>query len=61
MAEDREAKDPVCEMLVREAQAQSKGLTSNYQGGTYFFCCPGCKADFDADPDRYAGRDQEKH
>lgn len=48
------AKDPVCGMQVDEQQAASKGLTSQYQGQTYSFCSPGCKQQFDQDPQRYA-------
>ena len=42
--------DPVCHMEVEEATAQ---WTSEYQGVTYYFCAPGCKASFDADPEKY--------
>ncbi|MCL6596949.1 MAG: YHS domain-containing protein [Firmicutes bacterium] len=45
------AKDPVCHMDVDEAKGT---LKSEYQGETYYFCAPGCKAKFDADPARYA-------
>jgi YHS domain-containing protein len=44
------AKDPVCGMDVDEKTAQ---WTSEYQGKTYYFCAPGCKASFDKDPERY--------
>lgn len=27
---------------------------SVYKGKTYYFCCPGCKPKFDADPSKYA-------
>jgi YHS domain-containing protein len=27
--------------------------TSEYQGKTYYFCAPGCKASFDRDPEKY--------
>jgi YHS domain-containing protein len=27
---------------------------STYKGKTYYFCCPGCKPMFDADPAKYA-------
>jgi YHS domain-containing protein len=42
--------DPVCRMEVdpRKAAAQS-----TYQGRTYYFCCPGCKARFDRDPESF--------
>ena len=42
--------DPVCEMQVDEQTAAAK---SEYQGQTYYFCSPGCKRQFDKDPERY--------
>ena len=50
------AKDPVCGMDVDPEQAAGK---SEYQGQTYYFCGEGCRAKFEADPERYvdvAGR-----
>ncbi len=47
------SKDPVCQMQVDEQQAAARGLTSEYQGQTYYFCAPGCKKEFDKDPARY--------
>jgi YHS domain-containing protein len=44
------AKDPVCGMEVDEKKAAA---TSQYKGKTYYFCAPGCKKAFDADPERY--------
>ncbi|MCP4195721.1 MAG: YHS domain-containing protein [Proteobacteria bacterium] len=26
---------------------------SEYKGRHYFFCCPGCKPKFDANPEKY--------
>ncbi len=49
------AKDPVCGMQVDEKTAAGK---SEYQGQTYYFCSPGCKATFDKDPQQYAGKAQ---
>ena len=43
--------DPVCGMPVDPATARH---TSAYEGRTYYFCSPGCKGAFDADPRRYA-------
>jgi Cu+-exporting ATPase len=43
-------KDPVCGMDVEPANAAG---TSVYHGQTYYFCSKGCKASFDADPERY--------
>lgn len=47
------AKDPVCGMDVEEAKAAGK---SEYKGKTYYFCSAGCKAAFDKQPDKYAGK-----
>ena len=47
------SKDPVCQMQVDEQQATARGLTSEHQGQTYYFCAPGCKKEFDKDPSRY--------
>jgi YHS domain-containing protein len=44
------AKDPVCGMEVDESTARH---TAQYQGQTYYFCAPGCKKAFEADPQQY--------
>ncbi len=45
-------KDPVCGMDVDPKEAAGK---SEYKGKTYYFCAPGCKKQFDRDPERYVG------
>jgi len=42
--------DPVCKMEVDEASAKWK---TEYKGKTYYFCAPGCKTAFEADPEKY--------
>ena len=42
--------DPICKMEVDPATAQ---WTSEHDGKTYYFCAPGCKSAFDADPEKY--------
>ena len=42
--------DPVCGMQVDE---KSAAATYEYKGKTYYFCAPGCKADFEKDPEKY--------
>jgi YHS domain-containing protein len=42
--------DPVCKMQVEESKAAG---TSEYNGKTYYFCAPGCKRKFDANPQEY--------
>ena len=45
------AVDPACKMTVDEKTAK---VTSEYKGKKYYFCNPGCKKKFDADPAKYA-------
>jgi len=42
--------DPVCKMTVDEKNAR---FTISYKGQTYFFCAPGCKKAFEANPEKY--------
>lgn len=44
------ATDPVCGM---EVDTDTAAATSDYNGKTYYFCAPGCKKQFDRDPERY--------
>jgi YHS domain-containing protein len=44
------ATDPVCGMDVDEASAKH---TAEFNGDTYYFCAPGCKKAFDAEPQKY--------
>jgi nitroreductase/YHS domain-containing protein len=39
-----------------EVDEDAPAATSVYQGRTYYFCAPGCKTAFDADPERYLRR-----
>jgi Cu+-exporting ATPase len=42
--------DVVCGMQIESSSAAG---TSEYNGATYYFCAPGCKRDFDANPEKY--------
>jgi YHS domain-containing protein len=44
------ARDPVCGM---DVDMEKPPATSVYQGKTYYFCAPGCKKAFDANPAKY--------
>jgi Cu+-exporting ATPase len=44
-------RDVVCGMQIDVGRAAG---TSSYQGRTYYFCSPACKAKFDANPAHYA-------
>ena len=52
--------DPVCGMQVDPKKAAA---TSQYQGQTIYFCSPGCKADFEKEPEKYMGgkQSQQEH
>lgn len=47
-----ESVDPVCGMTVEVGSARHK---LDYDGETYYFCCPGCKRAFEKDPAAYVG------
>jgi YHS domain-containing protein len=47
-----EVTDPVCGMRINKIFAAA---AADYQGRTYFFCVPECKAKFVVDPDPYLG------
>jgi Cu+-exporting ATPase len=44
------AKDPVCGMDVDPKTAKH---TAEHEGKTYYFCAPGCKRAFEAEPAKY--------
>ena len=46
----RGARDPVCGMSVDSGTA----LSAEHRGRRHFFCGPGCRAKFEAEPDRFA-------
>ncbi len=54
--EDATAVDPICGMAVDPKTAKHQ---TTHQGQPYFFCCAGCKAKFEADPDRYLKKDKK--
>ncbi|MGA2676975.1 MAG: YHS domain-containing protein [Methanobacterium sp.] len=43
--------DPTCKMDVDEKTAK---YVSEFKGKKYYFCAPGCKVEFDKNPDKYA-------
>ena len=48
---DKMAVDPICKMEVDESETQ---WFSSYKGRKYYFCAPGCKKEFDENPEKYA-------
>jgi len=52
-----EAVDPVCGMTVT---ADESGRPFEYQGHTYYFCCPGCRRAFSRDPASYVSDQPEE-
>jgi xanthine dehydrogenase accessory factor len=47
----QEAKDPICGMAVDVSAARHK---SEFRGNSFYFCCSGCKQEFDQQPEKYA-------
>jgi xanthine dehydrogenase accessory factor len=47
---NKEARDPVCGMLVNVSGAKYK---SEHNGNEVYFCCAGCKQAFDRQPEKY--------
>jgi YHS domain-containing protein len=43
-------------MEVDEKAARAKGLVSEYEGRTYYFCAETCKREFDAAPGKHAAK-----
>jgi xanthine dehydrogenase accessory factor len=52
-AQPEEATDPVCGMTVEVAGARH---IVEHGGRDYYFCCPGCKREFEAEPGKYVAR-----
>lgn len=53
------SKDPICGMEVNESEVSNK---SEYEGKSYYFCSSSCKAEFDAAPEKYVGKeDSSEH
>ncbi|MBU6298183.1 MAG: cadmium-translocating P-type ATPase [Alphaproteobacteria bacterium] len=50
---ENDTRDPVCGMTPDPETARAKGNWLNYRGRDYFFCCAGCKAKFEAAPEKY--------
>jgi Cu+-exporting ATPase len=46
-------KDPVCQMMVDPANARA---SYNYNGKTYYFCCPGCLAKFKGNEESFLAK-----
>ncbi len=53
-AEPGEAVDPVCGMTVT---ADSSGHPLEHEGVTYYFCCAGCRREFEKDPAAYVKKE----
>ena len=49
--------DPVCGMTPDPDAARAKGNVFSRNGKEFFFCSPGCKTKFEADPEEFLGHD----
>ena len=46
-----------CAVMGQKVADVSKATKSEYKGKTYYFCCAGCKPEFDKNPAKYAKAD----
>lgn len=44
---------PIMGSPVDKKEAEEEGLTREYKGKKYYFCCEGCPEKFDRDPESY--------
>jgi YHS domain-containing protein len=44
-----------CPVMGTDFEVTKETQSSVYKGKTYVFCCPGCKPQFDASPEKYVG------
>ncbi len=42
-----------CPVMKHDFKVAADSTFSVYKGKTYVFCCPGCKPQFEADPDKF--------
>lgn len=54
IAEDDKAICPVMHLPVSKHEAKEKGLVREFEGNTYYLCCPTCATSFDNNPAQYA-------
>ena len=50
--------DPVCRM---DVPSTADAYRSEYQGTTYYFCCVGCQASFEREPEKFVGQTTAAH
>jgi len=58
-AEDKSGEKVICPVMKNEVKDIEKAPKFEYEGKTYYFCCPGCVDKFKADPEKYIGDNQE--
>ena len=51
-------KDPVCGM---DATPETAAAKFEYKGTVYYFCSPGCKRDFEKEPEKYLAAGYQPH
>jgi len=50
---DMIGKEAACPITGEKFKVTEKTAFSSYKGTNYYFCCPGCKPKFDAEPEKY--------
>ena len=60
-AKPAKAQTPIaCPVMKEKVTDPAKAAFSVYKGKKYFFCCPGCKPDFEKNPAKYVKAEPAK-
>ncbi len=49
-------KSVTCPVNGKDFKVVKATLVAEYQGNTYYFCCPGCDTRFSSNPEKYTGK-----
>lgn len=50
----------LCPISGKEFICGPENESTEYQGKTYYFCCPMCKPDFEKNPEKYIGEESKE-
>jgi len=60
VAKDMVGKEATCPVTGEKFKIKEDTQFSEYKGQTYYFCCPGCKPQFDKDPEKFLKKGEKK-
>ncbi len=51
----------ICPVMGGTFSITEESAKSEYKGKVYYFCCPGCKAPFEKNPEKYLKEEKKAH